>query len=106
MLLGCRHTDHDGSLLPRLLGHCDCVVLGVWFRGRCMFGLGSGGMGRVVDFTCQPSDGKGSRARMTPGDYYALANPIYMDAMRKCTMIGRSLVRRSVYSTVLEKAGD
>lgn len=57
MLLGCQLTDHDGSLLPRLLGHCDCVVLG-FGGGKGMFGLGSGGMGKVVDFTCQPSDGK------------------------------------------------
>jgi hypothetical protein len=56
MLLGCQLTDHDGGLLPRLLGHCDCFL--GFGRGRGMFGLGSGGMGKVVDFTCQPSDGK------------------------------------------------
>jgi hypothetical protein len=33
---------------------------------------------------------------MTPGNNYALANPIYMDAMRDWTAIGRSHVRRSV----------
>ena len=33
---------------------------------------------------------------MTPGDYYALANPIYMDAMRSWAAIGRSLAKRSM----------
>lgn len=78
------------------LGFSDIVIASYWglVEGEACLVLVLVGWERWS--TSHASLATGSRACMTPGDYYALANPIYMDAMRSWAAIGRSLAKRSM----------
>jgi hypothetical protein len=100
-LEGCKKVAVPITMAVFCLGFSD-IVIGFWglLEGDACLVLVLVGWEMVVDFTCQPSDGKAGGS-----DDNALANPIYTDEMRNWAAIGRSLVGRSVDCNKTFEAG-